>query len=180
MPFNFKKTTIKDLLIIELQKFGDHRGFFIERYKKADFLTCGITEDFVQDNHSFSNKGVLRGIHFQAAPMEQGKLVQVISGAVWDVAVYLRQDSPTFGKWYGTALSGKNCLGIYIPAGFGHGFVTLEDNTHFFYKCTNCYSPEHECGIRWNDPILNIKWPLSDVVISEKDNKLPYFEETMV
>lgn len=177
MPFEFIKTDIKDLLIIQPKKFGDDRGFFVETFKKSDFVAAGINEEFVQDNHSCSAKGVLRGIHFQSDPMAQGKLVRVTQGSVWDVAVDLRSDSETFGKWFGIELSAENGTMFYIPPGFGHGFVTLEDNTHFMYKCTNEYSPEHDGGIRWDDPELGIEWPLTDVQVSEKDAKLPYLSE---
>lgn len=177
MPFEFKETEIKDLLLIQSKKFGDDRGFFVETFKKSDFLAAGIKEEFVQDNHSCSEKGVLRGIHFQSEPMAQGKLVRVTKGKVWDVAVDLRKDSETFGKWHGIELSAENGTMFYVPPGFGHGFVTLEDDTHFMYKCTNEYSPDHDGGIRWDDPELGIEWPLKDVQVSAKDAILPLLSE---
>lgn len=177
MPFNFVKTDIDGVVIIEPAIFGDARGSFRESYKKSDFVVNGIDEDFVQDNHSVSSKGVLRGLHFQSAPMAQGKLVRVTRGSVWDVAVDLRPDSPTFKKWVGVELTEENGKMFYIPPGFGHGFVTLEDDTHFLYKCTEEYSPEHDGGIKWDDPELAIDWPLTDVSVSDKDAVLPYLSE---
>lgn len=177
MPFNFVETPIKDLLIIEPRVFADGRGFFMETYKKSDFAATGITEEFVQDNHSFSSKGVLRGIHFQTGSSAQGKLVRVIKGAVWDVAVDLRPSSSTFGKWYGVELTGENNTMFYVPPGFGHGFVTLKDNTHFLYKCTNEYDPSCDSGIIWNDSDINIEWPLTvGLTFSDKDLVLQSFK----
>jgi len=178
MPFTFKETPIKDLIIIEPRVFEDERGFFMETYKKSDFVKAGIAEEFVQDNHSYSSIGVLRGIHFQYAPHSQGKLVQVITGAVWDVAVDLRVNSKSFGKWYGLELTEKNMKMYYIPPGFGHGFLTLKDDTHFLYKCTREYHPDADSGIIWNDVDLGICWPLKDnLSISEKDLKLQSYKD---
>lgn len=177
MPFTFKQTPIDGLVVIQPRVFGDERGFFLETYKKSEFAQNGVPVEFVQDNHSKSAKGVLRGIHYQNDPMAQGKLVSVISGAVWDVAVDLRSDSTTYGKWYGLELSGENHTMFYIPPGFGHGFVTLEDDTHFVYKCTNVYSPEHDAGIRWDDADLAIDWPITEVSVSEKDAGLPFLQK---
>lgn len=176
MPFKFIETPIKDLLIIEPRVFDDDRGYFLETYKKSDFVKVGITEEFVQDNHSYSSKGVLRGIHFQTGGSAQGKLVRVLQGSVWDVAVDLRLSSKTFGQWYGIELTGDNKKMFYVPPGFGHGFVTLEDNTHFLYKCTNEYDPKADSGIIWNDKDLNINWPLNDgLSFSDKDLDLQTF-----
>ena len=178
MPFDFKKTPLKGLFIIQPRVFADGRGFFMETYKKSDFVKAGITEEFTQDNHSYSSKGVLRGIHFQKDPYAQGKLVRCIKGAVWDVAVDLRADSETFGQWYGLEITGENKIMFYIPPGFGHGFVTLKDNTHFLYKCTNEYNPDADSGIMWNDSDLNIEWPLTEgLSLSDKDLKLQSIEE---
>ena len=178
MPFEFKDTPIPDVVIIQPRKFGDDRGFFMETYKKSDFVEAGIDEEFCQDNHSFSCKGVLRGLHFQSAPHAQGKLVRVLSGAVWDVAVDLIPGSPTFGKHYGIELTGNNGTMFYIPPGFGHGFLTLEDNTHFLYKCTAEYAPDADGGVRWDDPELNIPWPLEgEPLLSGKDSGLPLLKE---
>ena len=180
MPFDFKKNPLEGLLIIQPRIFTDERGFFMESYKKSEFAAAGITEDFVQDNHSFSSKGVLRGIHFQKPPHAQGKLVRVVKGAVWDVAVDLRPDSVTFGKWYGLELTEENCTMFYIPPGFGHAFLTLRDNTHFLYKCTAEYNPDSDGGVKWNDPDLSIKWPTlnkQSPLVSDKDAALPYLRE---
>jgi dTDP-4-dehydrorhamnose 3,5-epimerase len=177
--FKVIETPIKDLLIIETKIFKDDRGFFIESYNLRDFANLGINVNFVQDNHSMSKKGVLRGLHFQFKH-PQGKLVRVISGRVFDVAIDLRLSSPSFGKWYGVELSGENALQFYIPPGFAHGFIALEENTHFFYKCTDFYYPEDELGIVWNDSSIGIKWPLDqlgEVIVSDKDRKLPSFKE---
>lgn len=177
--FKVIETPIKGLLIIETKVFKDNRGFFIESYNLRDFASFGINVNFVQDNHSFSRKGVLRGLHFQFKH-PQGKLVRVISGKVFDVVVDLRPESSTFGKWFGVELSDVNGLQFYIPPGFAHGFISLEENTHFFYKCTDFYYPEDELGIVWNDPFLNIQWPIghvNEVIISDKDKKLLPFSE---
>jgi len=177
--FKVIKTSLDDLVVIETQKFQDERGFFVENYNTREFAKLGITANFVQDNYSLSKKGVLRGLHFQVRH-PQGKLVRVISGKVFDVAVDLRLNSSTFGKWYGLELSDDNGRQFYIPPGFAHGFLTLEDNTIFFYKCTDFYYPEEELGIIWNDKDINIQWPLSqleEIIISDKDKKLSSFNE---
>lgn len=177
--FKVIETPIKGLLIIETKIFKDDRGFFIESYNLRDFANLGIKVNFVQDNHSFSRKGVIRALHFQLQHPQE-KLVRVISGRVYDVAVDIRPNSPTFGNWYGVELSGENNLQFYIPPGFAHGFISLRDDTHFFYKCTDFYYPEDELGIFWNDPFLNIQWPIdhvNKVIISDKDKKLPSFDK---
>ena len=178
MPFDFKKTPLKGLQIIQPRVFVDERGFFMETYKKSDFVEAGITEDFVQDNHSFSQVGVLRGIHFQKDPYAQGKLVRCIKGSVWDAAVDLRIGSETFGQWYGIELTEENMKMFYIPPGFGHGFLTLKDDTHFLYKCTREYNHNADSGIIWNDGDIKIDWPLTDnLFLSGKDLKLLSFED---
>ena len=177
--FKFIKTSIEGLFIIETKVFHDDRGFFVESYNLNEFVSNGLRETFVQDNHSHSKKGVLRGLHFQHKH-PQGKLVRVIRGKVFDVAVDLRKDSPTFGKWFGIELSEENRLQFYIPSGFAHGFLALEDVTDFLYKCTDFYYPDDELGIIWDDPTINICWPIDNIesmVISEKDRKLPTFEK---
>jgi len=177
--FKVIKTPIRELVIIETKVFKDNRGFFIESYNLRDFTNLGINRNFVQDNHSMSKKGVLRGLHFQLKH-SQGKLIQVISGKVFDVAVDLRLNSPTFGKWYGVELSDSNGLQFYIPPNFAHGFLAIEENTHFFYKCTDFYYPDDELGIIWNDKDIGIQWPLSEVekiIISDKDRKLFSFSK---
>ncbi len=182
MPFECKNTPLEGVKIIQPRVFKDPRGFFMETYKKSEFETFGIFEEFVQDNHSFSSKGVLRGIHSQSPPFAQGKLVRVVKGAVWDVAVDLQKDSQTFLQWFGIELTEENNTMLYIPPAFGHGFLTLRDNTHFQYKCTADYSPENEVGIRWDDPDIGIGWPVAQVgepFVSERDEKLPYLKEIL-
>jgi dTDP-4-dehydrorhamnose 3,5-epimerase len=177
--FKIIETPIKDLLIIETKIFKDDRGFFLESYNLRDFEEIGLDLKFVQDNISKSKKGVLRGLHFQLRH-PQGKLVRVISGRVYDVAVDLRVNSPTFGRWFGIELKGEDGLAFYIPEGFAHGFLTLEDNTYFFYKCTEFYYPDDDLGVIWNDPEINISWPLEgikELIISDKDKRLPSFRE---
>jgi len=177
--FKFIKTPIEGLIIIETIVFQDERGFFMETYNLKEFRANGIVETFVQDNHSHSKKGVLRGLHFQQKH-PQGKLVRVIKGKVFDVAVDLRKNSPTFRKWFGIEFSDNNHKQFYIPPCFAHGFLSLKDDTDFLYKCTDFYYPDDELGIIWNDPTINISWPIDNIeniVISEKDRKLPTFEE---
>ena len=170
------KTSIKDLLIIKPDVFKDERGYFFETYNKERFAKEGLTMDFVQDNESKSAKGVLRGLHFQKPPYAQGKLVRVIKGAVMDVAVDLRKDSPTYGKWESVVLTEENKIQFWIPEGFAHGFVTLEDDTIFAYKCTNVYNKESEGSILWNDPDINIEWNIENPILSEKDKVSPLFK----
>ena len=162
---------IQGPLIIEPRVFGDDRGFFMESWNKAAFAEAGLDIDFVQDNHSRSAKGVLRGMHFQN-PGPQGKLLRVVSGAVFDVAVDLRRSSPTFGKWTGVELSAANKRMFWVPEGFAHGFLTLEDGTDFLYKCTAPYAPQHEHSLAWDDSDVAIDWPLGGVtpILSAKDD----------
>jgi dTDP-4-dehydrorhamnose 3,5-epimerase len=174
-----KETSIEGLLIIEPRVFNDGRGYFYESYNKRIFTEAGIVVDFVQDNQSFSHKGAVRGLHGQADPFAQGKLVRVITGRVLDVAVDIRKGSPTYGKHVSVELSGDNNLLLWIPAGFLHGFATLEDNTIFTYKVNNYYDKASEIGVLWNDPTLNIDWGIApgDVLLSPKDELLPGFKE---
>jgi dTDP-4-dehydrorhamnose 3,5-epimerase len=167
---NIIETAIPGVLIIEPRVFGDARGFFMETWNAAGFAAGGLDLSFVQDNHSRSQKGVLRGLHFQN-PGPQGKLVRVTNGAVFDVAVDLRASSPTFGKWVGVELSAANKRMFWVPEGFAHGFLTLEDDTDFLYKCTAPYAPQSEFTLAWNDPMVGIAWPVDglDPLISEKD-----------
>lgn len=167
---NIIETPIPDLLVIEPRVFGDDRGFFLESWNAATFREAGLDLNFVQDNHSRSARGVLRGIHFQN-PDPQGKLVRVVSGRVWDVAVDLRKSSPTFGQWYGLELSAANKTLFWVPPGFGHGFLSLEDGTDFLYKCTAPYVPTNEASLAWNDPTVGIEWPLEGIEpqLSAKD-----------
>ncbi|MEG0951631.1 MAG: dTDP-4-dehydrorhamnose 3,5-epimerase [Niameybacter sp.] len=171
-------TSIKDLCIIEPQVFGDARGYFMESYSEADFAEAGLTMKFVQDNESRSKRGVLRGLHFQTQHT-QGKLVRVVEGEVYDVAVDLRADSPTFGKWEGVLLTAENKRQFYVPEGFAHGFLVVSEFATFQYKCTDYYAPEYDGGIRWNDPEVGVEWPLQgieEVLLSEKDEKQPMLE----
>lgn len=172
------KTTLKDSYIIKPQVFGDHRGFFMESYSKRKFEEVGIIAEFVQDNHSRSEKkGTLRGMHFQTDPHTQAKLVRVTKGAVYDVIVDLRKNSETFGKWEGFELSAENFQMLFVPRGFAHSFMTLEDNTEFLYKADNFYNPESEGGIAWNDPDLKINWPIENPILSERDAKWPNLKD---
>jgi dTDP-4-dehydrorhamnose 3,5-epimerase len=173
MPFEFESSGLAEVVVVQPRRFPDGRGWFQEAFKASEFRRHGLPADFVQDNLSCSAKGTLRGIHFQTGDHAQGKLVQVLAGAVWDVAVDLRRHSPTFGKWFGVELSGENRKMLYIPPGFGHGFVALQDQTLFSYKCTAEYSQASEGGIVWNDPDLAIRWPVTDMLVSPKDAALP-------
>ncbi|EMJ5881790.1 dTDP-4-dehydrorhamnose 3,5-epimerase [Enterobacter cloacae] len=177
---NVVKTDIQDVLIFEPKVFGDERGFFFESFNKKTFeeLT-GREIEFVQDNHSKSCKNVLRGLHYQQAPYAQGKLVRCIAGEVFDVAVDIRRESETFGKWVGVYLSAENKRQLWIPEGFAHGFVVLSEVAEFQYKTTNYYNPSSERCIAWNDPVLNVHWPISEneVILSEKDKLAPDFIE---
>lgn len=165
----FIQTPLQGVLLIKPRVFEDPRGYFYESFNATAFEKAGIKENFVQDNQSLSQTGVLRGLHFQKQPFAQGKLVRVINGAVYDVAVDIRKDSPTFGQWFGAELSGQNKMMMYIPVGFAHGFATLEDNTIFTYKVTNFYSKVSEDCLLWNDPALKINWPILNPLLSPKD-----------
>lgn len=170
------ETEIPGLVIIEPKVFEDERGFFMESYNHRIFEDLvGREVKFVQDNHSKSNKGVLRGMHYQSSPHEQGKLVRCTYGEVYDVAVDLRDNSPTYGHWHGVVLSAKNKLQFWIPEGFAHGFLVLSDVAEFMYKTTNYYDPACERGFRWNDATINIEWPtISEISLSEKDKNQPF------
>ncbi len=177
--FKFIETDVSGVMIIEPKIFGDARGYFTETYSERDFFEAGIDKKFVQDNESRSKRGVLRGLHFQKEN-PQGKLVRVIEGEVFDVAVDLRKSSPTFGKWVGVTLSAENKKQFYIPEGFAHGFVVLSETATFVYKCTRFYAPGDEGGLMWNDPEIGIEWPVSEnfqPLLSEKDTKNPTLKE---
>jgi dTDP-4-dehydrorhamnose 3,5-epimerase len=163
------ETLIKGLLIIQPKIFQDARGYFYEPYNKKLFTELGVCEEFVQDNQSLSQKGVVRGLHFQKPPHAQAKLIRVIQGAVWDVVVDIRKNSPTYGEYFALELNEKNKTILYIPQGFAHGFMTLEDNTLFVYKCSDFYNKSSEDSVLWNDPNINIPWNISNPVLSEKD-----------
>ena len=180
MSLEVRSLEIPDVKIISPKKHGDLRGFFSETYNKKDFEEAGIRLDFVQDNHSLSPQvGTLRGLHYQGHPFAQDKLVRVVSGRILDVAVDLRRDSPTFGKWVTAEISADEWNQILVPIGFAHAICTLEPNTQLIYKVTNYYSPQHDFGVRWNDQDLNIKWPFSEaqLILSEKDKKQPLFKD---
>lgn len=162
-------TAVKDALILEPKVFGDARGFFMESWNRRGFAALGLDVDFVQDNHSRSQQSVLRGLHYQIK-QPQGKLVRVVSGAVFDVAVDLRKSSPTFGRWAGVVLSAENQRMFWVPPGFAHGFLTLSESADFLYKATDYYAPEHERTLLWNDPALAIDWPLTSApLLAAKD-----------
>jgi len=170
MPCKFTRLAISDVVLIEPKIFKDERGFFAETYKASEFKANGIDVNFVQDNHSLSNAGVLRGLHFQCNPNAQGKLVLVVCGKVFDVAVDIRRGSPTYGKWVSAILSDENNAMLWIPAGFAHGVCVLENNTHVLYKVSGSeYSPHDDRSIMWNDVDIGVKWPIQHPEISEKD-----------
>jgi len=176
--FTFTKTEIEDVYVIEPTVYGDHRGYFMETYNAKDFEAAGLHYEFVQDNQSSSRKGVLRGLHFQKTH-PQTKLVRVLKGEVFDVAVDLRKGSATYGKWVGVTLSEENKKQFLIPRGFAHGFVVVSDYAEFAYKCDDFYHPEDEGGLIWNDPDIAIRWPdVGEILLSEKDKKNPTFAES--
>ena len=174
---NVHPLEIADVLLFEPTAFEDERGFFMETYNEVRYHAAGITERFVQDNVSLSHKGVLRGLHYQAPPHAQGKLVSVLRGRVFDVAVDIRSGSLTFGKHVAVELSQANKKQLWIPPGFAHGFLALEDDTILSYKCTNTYEPPCDRGIAWNDPDLAIPWPITNPIVSEKDQKHPLLSD---
>jgi dTDP-4-dehydrorhamnose 3,5-epimerase len=176
MPFTFKRLSIPDVILIEPQSFSDDRGFFFESFKESDFFANGIDKKFVQDNFSHSVNSVIRGLHFQKAPKAQAKLVIVLKGKISDVAVDIRKNSPTYGKWVSEILSGDTHNLLYVPEGFAHGFCVISDEADVLYKVSNEYSQEHERSIIWNDPKLDIQWPIKKPIISNKDNKLSLLE----
>lgn len=178
---NITRTQIPDLLVIEPKVWNDNRGYFYESYNARLFSDSGVDTNFIQDNQSFSQRGTLRGLHAQKPPFAQGKLVRVIQGSVLDVAVDIRKDSPTYGQHFSIELSGKNHRQLWIPAGFLHGFLTIEDNTIFTYKVNNYYDKNSEIGVIWNDPDLNIQWTdnikSEELILSDKDIILPAFKD---
>ena len=175
--FTFHETEIRDVFIIDVKTYGDRRGYFMETYKETDFQAAGLNYSFVQDNQSASRKGVLRGLHYQKQ-FPQAKLVRVLSGEVFDVAVDLRANSETYGKWVGVFLSAENHRQFMIPRGFAHGFVVVSETAEFAYKCDEFYHPEDEGGILWNDAQINIAWPeVGEIILSEKDKKNPTLAE---
>lgn len=182
--FTFTQTSIEGVVIVDMKAYGDDRGYFMETYKQPDFIAGGIDVDFVQDNQSSSSKGVLRGLHFQINH-PQSKLVRVVKGTVFDVAVDLREGSPTYGKWEGVILSAENRRQLFIPRGFAHGFLVMSDMAEFCYKCDDVYHPNDEGGLMWNDPAIGIVWPALEgdvafdemkVILSDKDKVHPAFK----
>ena len=195
MPFNFNSTQLPGIILIEPEVLGDERGYLLESYKQSDFKKNDISESFVQDNHSESSKGVLRGLHYQINPKAQGKLIRCIRGEIFDVAIDIRKSSPNFGKWMGDILSADNKKMFYIPVGFAHGFLTLSDVAEITYKTTEEYNPDCEKGIRWDDPDIGIDWlrilenqgpgnkdmsPDFDVHLSDRDLQLPFLKNAEV
>ena len=172
----WRSDVLKEVIIVEPDVFGDHRGYFLETFQKKRYEEAGINVSFVQDNLSISRKGVLRGLHYQF-PHEQAKLVQVIEGEIFDVAVDIRRDSPSFGKWTSVILSHENKRQLFIPAGFAHGFCVLSDTAYVLYKCSDYYSPESEGGILWSDPELDIQWLISNPLLSDKDAAYPHLKD---
>jgi dTDP-4-dehydrorhamnose 3,5-epimerase len=177
MPFEFNHVELPGLVLVHPQVLGDDRGFFLELYKHTDFARAGIKEHFVQDNYSKSAKGVLRGLHYQKFPKAQGKLVMCMKGRIYDVAVDIRKGSPQYGKWVGIELSEENRLMLFVPPGFAHGFQVLSETAEVLYKCTEEYSPANDRGIIWNDPELNIAWPLKNGLLSGKDKVHPLLRD---
>jgi dTDP-4-dehydrorhamnose 3,5-epimerase len=177
MPFEFERLAIPDVILIRPAFFGDARGFFAETYKLSQFKEVGIGHHFVQDNHSRSGKGVLRGLHYQLLPKAQGKLLRVVRGAIFDVAVDIRKGSAYYGKWVSTTLSEQNRQMLWIPPGFAHGFITMQDDTDVLYKATDEYDPSLERGIIWNDPKIGIEWPMKKPTLSAKDRQYPMLDE---
>ena len=177
MPFVFERLGIPEVLLVKPKVFADPRGFFLETYKRSDFARHGVPDTFVQDNYSRSVRGVLRGLHYQKPPVAQGKLVTVIKGEVFDVAVDIRRGSPTYGRWVGVPLSDRNLHMLYLPPGFAHGFCALSEVADVVYKVTAEYCPACDAGIAWNDPSIGIEWPISDPVLSPKDAALPLLSD---
>lgn len=175
---NVQKTILDGAYIIEPRSFGDNRGWFMESYSKRDMEAVGINIDFVQDNRSYSaKKGIIRGLHFQRNPMAQAKLITCIRGEILDVAVDLRKASPTYKQWISVELTAENRKELLIPKGFAHGFVTLSDDVEIMYKCDEFYSPEHDGGIRFDDPDIGVEWGVTDPILSEKDTNAPFLKD---
>lgn len=177
MPFTFERLEIPDVILVRAKHFVDDRGFFMETYKQSEFADNGIPWTFVQDNRSRSAHRVLRGLHYQLQPRAQGKLVMALAGEIFDVAVDIRQDSPTYGRCVGATLSADRFNMLYIPVGFAHGFCVLSEQADVLYKVTDEYAANLDSGIRWDDPQIGIDWPIADPIVSEKDARLPFLHE---
>lgn len=173
MPFTFSKLDIPEVIFVEPKVFQDERGLFSEIFKFSDFKEAGIEKTFVQVNHSVSRKGVLRGLHYQKDPKAQGKLVSVAHGEIFDVAVDIRKNSPTYGSWVGRTLTSEDRTMLYIPEGFAHGFCVLSNDAEVTYYCTDEYAPEYEAGIIWNDSTIGIEWPVQEPLLNDKDKRYP-------
>ena len=175
MPFTFDRLAIPEVILIEPRVFGDARGFFMETYKRSEFALHGLAEPFVQENQSKSERGILRGLHYQVPPYGQSKLVRVVVGEVFDVAVDVRPDSPTRGRWIGVTLSAANRRMLYIPPWCAHGFCVMSETAEVVYKTTTEYAPTHESGVMWNDPALAIDWPVTSPIVADRDRTWPAF-----
>ena len=174
-----QKSILPGVVIVTPKVFRDGRGFFMETFNQSEYSHHGLPDEFVQDNHSRSSKGVIRGLHYQY-PLWQGKLVRVINGEIFDVAVDIRRDSPTFSKWFGIYLNAENFQQLYIPPGYAHGFCVVSETADVVYKCTTTYRPRDDAGIRWNDPDIAVDWPVSDPVVSEKDQSAPLLADVHI
>ena len=179
MPFTFEHTDVEGVILIDPKIFPDERGFFMESYKRSAFEAIGLTQPFVQENQSKSTYGTLRGLHYQRAPKAQGKLVRVVSGEIFDVAVDIRKDSPTFGKWFGANVSSSNRRLIYVPPWCAHGFCVLSPEAEVLYKTTEEYAPAFEDGLKWDDAALGIRWPISNPIVSDRDRRWPTLARLM-
>lgn len=175
MPSTFVPTELPGVIIVEPKVYADDRGFLMETYKQSEFHAAGIDAPLVQENHSRSSQGTLRGLHYQRDPKAQGKLVRVVLGEIFDVAVDIREGSPTFGRWIAVTLSAENRRSLYVPPGFAHGFCVLSPDADVIYKTTEEYAPAHEHGIPWNDPALGIRWPIAEPTLSPRDQRWPPF-----
>jgi dTDP-4-dehydrorhamnose 3,5-epimerase len=179
MPFSFLRASIPDVIIIDPCVFPDERGYFMETYKRSEFAAAGITDLFVQCNQSKSSKGILRGLHFQSPPKAQGKLIRILDGEIYDVAVDIRKASPTFGRWVSVALSVQTKRMVYVPPGFAHGFCVTSEDAEIQYMTTEEYSPDFECGLIWNDPDLGIDWPITAPILSSRDRAWPVWRDAV-
>lgn len=177
MPFTFQKTPLDGVIICQPKIFKDARGYFLESFNAREFKSLGLCIEFVQDNQSLSAKGTLRGLHFQAKPYSQDKLVRVIQGKIWDVAIDIRASSSSYGKWFGVELDDVTQTQLFIPKGFAHGFIVLSDQALVAYKTSDYYEPSADRGILWNDPDLAVQWPMNEPILSEKDMKQPLFKD---
>lgn len=177
MPASFEKGPLAGLVIVRPRVFTDERGYFLESYKHSEYRAGGIADAFIQDNHSRSERGVVRGLHYQLPPRAQGKLVSVVKGRALDVAVDIRTASPTFGKYFSIELDDVDCAMLYLPPGFAHGFAALSEEVHLVYKCTAEYDPAAEAGIRWDDPEIGVAWPVEHPIVSARDASLPFLAD---